>query len=412
MLKGLFVLLTSIFILNFNLNAQWEHANGGKQLPDATGIKAVIAFGDTIVTATSKGIYFSTNNGDAWTQKNTGLDEPTKIITLNHNGNYVFAGTENGVYVSNDNCDSWSSVSNDLKSDWVYSFVVKGNNVFAGTSSGFYLSSNNGNSWSPKNQGLNNDDPTVNALSIQGSTIFAGTAAGVYASTNNGDSWNNKNFTNEITRLYVAKSAIFISGEGYHSGVYVSTDNGANWRANNNGLDTSHDLHYSFISVGDSVYAGGSNSGVYLTTNNGGTWIPANDGLSAYAQANELTFAYNYKYVFVGSNGETGFCTLWRLPRIVTAVNDLIDNQDEIVKVYPNPANDQINVTLELPNDGTVSLSVFNELGNKIYSMPGEMKFGGTNKFTIPTASFHEGILYLCLRTSHGFVVKKFAVIK
>ncbi len=411
MVKILLILLLLFLTCNMNLDAQWEKANGGKELPDSTAINAVVAFADTIVVATSKGIYFSANNGDDWSQKNNGLDNPSGIIILSHNNGRVFAGTDNGLYVSPDNCNSWSSGSVDMSSDMVYSFAVKGNNIFAGTSNGFYLSSDNGNSWTLKNNGLNQDDPTINALSIQGSNIFAATTDGVYATTNNGDSWSNKNFTNEITRIYVSNTAIFISGEGYHSGIYVSIDNGYTWIDKNNGLDNSKDMHYTFISVGDSVFAGGTRTGIYLTTNNGDTWVPANDGLSSYSQSFELSFAYNDKYIFTGSKGDGGFCTLWRLPRNVTKASD-DESNNESITLYPNPTVSLLNVSFDLPVDGYVSLCVFDELGNVILSVPGELKNKGENNFVINTESFLEGIFFMKINEPGKTILKKFIVIK
>ena len=400
MVRWLFAILMAMFLLSFNSNAQWEKANGAKTLPDATAILAVITNGSTIIAATSAGIYISTNNGDNWTQKNNGLQNPSGFSELCTKGNLIFAGNMEAVFVTSDNGDTWIEKDDGLNGESIYCLLVVGNNVFAGTSGGIFMSSNNGNNWVQKNQGIPEFE-TVNSLNLKNNIIFAGTSVGVYASTNNGDSWGNKNFDNEVFSITSNKDCIMLCEEGFNKGVYVSTNNGMNWVSKSNGLTLDRDLHYFLISIGDSVFAGGTNTGVYLSANDGNTWTPYNDGLSAYVQGNELMFASNNNYIFVGSKGSNGFCNLWR-----RLLNELPISVEEkytvpgILQVFPNPVTENLNLTIDLPNDDYISLTLDDVLGNSTVIANHELKYKGSNNISIPVSNLSAGTYFVRLMTS------------
>ena len=89
---------------------------------------------------------------------------------------------------------------------------------------------------------------------------------------------------------------------------------------------------------------------------------------------------------------------------ILTGVNDL--NENEKVTIYPNPANDVVNVKMnatisqiEIINlDGQLLLqSVFNNNNNEV---------------TVNTSGLNNGIYFLRIVTSDGAIMKKFQIIK
>jgi photosystem II stability/assembly factor-like uncharacterized protein len=127
-----------------------------------------------------------------WVECNNGLntdaDVNVNLLSLAVSGNKIFAGSDNSVYLSTDNGDNWTKKSSGLANNSVRSLAISGNNIFAGTESdGIYLSTNNGGSWTKKSSGLT--DNSVRSLAVSGNDIFAATLDGVFVSTNNGDSW-------------------------------------------------------------------------------------------------------------------------------------------------------------------------------------------------------------------------------
>jgi photosystem II stability/assembly factor-like uncharacterized protein len=413
MVTRMLLLIISFFLITNNSNSQWEKANGGKELPDSTSIFAILTNGNTIITATSNGIYFSSNNGENWTKKNTGLETQAEVKTLGMKGSKYFVGTMEGIYSSTDNCESWNVSDNGINSESVYCFLVYGNNIYAGTTAGVFVSSDNGNNWISKSNGIPEFE-SVYSLALKGNTIFAGTSVGVYGSASNGDSWIGKNFEEIVSSITVNKNNIYISGDGVNTGLHKSTDNGSSWSKINSGIDISHSTKFFLLSVGDSVFAGGIRTGVYVTNDNGNSWLQFNDGLSAYVQGNETMLASNEKYIFVGSMGASGYCNLWRHRRYekdTTGIDDL-DAESKMFQVFPNPAVDMFSVIADLPEDNIISISVIDVIGNEFFIQKSNPVNKGMNKFTFSTDRFQNGTYYIKLKTSHYSYIRKIVILK
>ena len=116
-------------------------------------------------------MFRSTDDGNTWTQVNTGLTAPRVIsFTANQNGD-IFAGTYfgGGVFRSTDNGDTWVEKNNGVVATDVRAiarrvFAVPPiehptvgpiDHIFAGTyGSGVFRSTNSGGSWQKTNNGL------------------------------------------------------------------------------------------------------------------------------------------------------------------------------------------------------------------------------------------------------------------
>jgi hypothetical protein len=95
-------------------------------------------------------------------------------MSLSIVGNNVFIGIYGGgIYLSTENGNNWTETDSGLTSKSVLALATSGNNIFAGTEGGIFLSTNNGNNWNVKNDGLTNY--SVSPLVISGNNIFAGT---------------------------------------------------------------------------------------------------------------------------------------------------------------------------------------------------------------------------------------------
>jgi hypothetical protein len=139
--------------------------------------------GNNILAGTyGGGIYLSSDNGNNWTEKNSGL-KSRDILSLSISGNNVYAGTQGfGIFMTTDDGNKWIEINNGLtgmKQLCINSIVANENIVFAGTcGDGIFLSTNFGNNWIKKNKGLTNLEPK--SLSIYGNYIFAGTNGGMF----------------------------------------------------------------------------------------------------------------------------------------------------------------------------------------------------------------------------------------
>ncbi|MCD0490279.1 T9SS type A sorting domain-containing protein [Pedobacter sp. MC2016-14] len=89
--------------------------------------------------------------------------------------------------------------------------------------------------------------------------------------------------------------------------------------------------------------------------------------------------------------------------------------QDKILsvsKVYPNPVDDQVNVTLKLDREGVVSIKIIDLLGNEVITLANERMVSGeqTKSFTIPN-KLNSGIYFLRIVCGAETIVKRISVI-
>jgi hypothetical protein len=139
------------------------------------------------------GIYRSTENGDSWDKKNSGLLSPNIISIVTGPGGELYAGTQTNVYTgqsgagvfrSTDNGESWQQATSGLPTDEISHLAVNSiGYVFAATSrQGVYSSTDKGNSWEPVGPGLE-ENSTVSAFAFNNSGyVFAAAGGIVYRS--------------------------------------------------------------------------------------------------------------------------------------------------------------------------------------------------------------------------------------
>jgi photosystem II stability/assembly factor-like uncharacterized protein len=89
---------------------------------DTSKISNIVSWGDKIISATNVGVFISTDDGNRWITKNTGLTN-TNVHSLATSGNNIFAGvTDEGVFRANLNSIEIVSEGNDMPLNNEYSF--------------------------------------------------------------------------------------------------------------------------------------------------------------------------------------------------------------------------------------------------------------------------------------------------
>ena len=92
-----------------------------------------------------------------------------------------------------------------------------------------------------------------------------------------------------------------------------------------------------------------------------------------------------------------------------TAVTDLDENSFS-VSLFPNPAINELHVSLNLKTKGTLSAQVYDLSGKLVFSHKTKAYDAGSNQLFIPTRGFKKGLHVLHLQTAGKTVVKKFMV--
>jgi chitinase len=102
---------------------------------------------------------------------------------------------------------------------------------------------------------------------------------------------------------------------------------------------------------------------------------------------------------------------------LLDAINDVFGTkvgiEDHLAKnlnfeMFPNPASDQLNVTVDLAEKSTVNLEIYSVDGRLVYQ-PSSGTFQGQTRFAIPIKEFNSGIYILKLSTDTDRVVRKFS---
>jgi len=141
--------------------------------------------GNTIYAGTDKGIFRRKQGAASWEKMNQVGNQPVRVIVI-FNGMLVI-GTDNGIFISTNDGQSWTQKNSGLTNTKVQALFVDGDRMIVGTTTGAFLTNNGGNSWSMINNGLTNTN--VHCVAILAGKFLAGTDAGVFVSKNKGLSW-------------------------------------------------------------------------------------------------------------------------------------------------------------------------------------------------------------------------------
>ncbi len=388
MKKCLFFLFFVLVQISYS---QWETCNLGTYNGFISGL---YVDGNNIFACTSSGVFFSTDDGDNWLKKNTGLVD-TNVFRLLIDGKNILASTQQkGVYLSTDYGENWNELQNQFSDQPVYCFALSGNNIFAGTyGRGVFLSTDKGASWTKKNFGLT--DTTIFTLNVTGNKVFAGSSQkGIFVSIDSGNTWFPKNNGLPDVGGFISINSININENIAYAaatfGIYVSNDFGENWiqktpqNISNIGAITFSD---------NNIFAGSNDyKGVYVSSDKGDNWIAKNSGLLSkmiYCLSN------NNKYVYAGTS--TGISRA-KISEITSVDSKNVENN--LFEVFPNPANK--NLSLVFNNKFIQNkVEIFNLLGLKVCEYVVEDK-----DFTINIETLLCGTYFLKIDNSCKIFVK------
>ena len=96
--------------MNICLNAQWVSSNNG--LPEKAGPSCFAMKGNILYTGPSEGLFYSTDYGLGWQQKNLNDDRKPFVGTFSFEGSTMLAGGSNCVYASIDEGANWQKIAN------------------------------------------------------------------------------------------------------------------------------------------------------------------------------------------------------------------------------------------------------------------------------------------------------------
>lgn len=205
-------------------------------------------------------------SGGSWTFAGGGMSSNCEVKCFAVNSNGLYAGSSNcGFLRSTNNGDTWTEMNSGLTNIQVFAQTTRGvGEMFVSTvGGGVFRSTNSGSTWSPANNGNSLD---LVSITSKAGYVFAGGLNGhIYVSTNNGNNWSDADigYPDEIVGLAVTSDGTVLAGSFNH-GVWKSTF-GASWVSNNGGISLS-DYPIRSLAVrqgSDEAYVGTINGHVY-----------------------------------------------------------------------------------------------------------------------------------------------------
>jgi hypothetical protein len=252
----------------------WEAVNSGLGNISSRTFGSFAVIGTDIFVGTiGQGVFRLVNNGNTWTAENNGL--PTgaaqRVRTMIIKDSDIYVGTNAGLYRSNNTGTiNWMQTGGNMTGQQFHHLLLVGSDIYSGVSNkGIYVSSDNSNTWASVNQGITGVS-TRNLTHGLNSDILASTYEGaIYTSSDEGDTWVTGNISADAGPCLHGTS-LFVGTEG---SCYRSTDYGITWNALPGFSDVIWGAAYTFLSIGDTLFAGcGAEYGVYYSTDNGDSW--------------------------------------------------------------------------------------------------------------------------------------------
>jgi len=261
-----------------NNASSWTNINGNLPSLSSSGI---LTDNNTLITAIhGSGIFKTSDNGNVWTEINNGINDLNIIkIYKDNSGNY-FAGTSTGkVFRSSDQGNSWNHIFISSSANRINSIYSEGNNVVVTSSFGIFFSDNSGITWSERNNNLN--IPIINTIIFPGENqIMAASGTGVQFSDDNGQSWENR--STDLPGMYVNSLLKTDNNEVLasvrNSGIYRTSDNGITWNNSGTGIPEAYQSADILISPEGYIFAGVNTIEfpdtlkIFHSSDNGNTW--------------------------------------------------------------------------------------------------------------------------------------------
>lgn len=83
-------------------------------------------------------------------------------------------------------------------------------------------------------------------------------------------------------------------------------------------------------------------------------------------------------------------------------------DQNDLLNIYPNPANNQITLEFELAETKNISIEIRNVLGQTVKTISTNSFTKGSNKIEVEVNEFSNGLYFLQLQIGNKTIRKKF----
>jgi len=441
--------------------------------------EAIAIYQNQIYLTTNQGLYKSTNSGDYWFRIAQSIpfldfDEVTVIpngyiftSVFNMGTGGVFRSTDEGVTWEATNYTGFGALDMGINSNGIM-FLGNATASWYGIQRSFDLGMNW--EWIIPYIAASALEYLNDGSVLAGAVESPSTDAGIYKSTNNGNTWFNTNTFNDWNNDFPdfvldTNDDIYVSVSGTQQGVYLSIDSGVSWDFK--GLSN---VNVNCLAIDSSgyVYAGTLTNGIFrtpgrttpvelvsftavvnerdvelswitatelnnsgfeilrFTQNDNGNWerigfvegkgTTTKSTVYNYVDKNLSTGSYNYRLKQIDYDGTYQY---YNLNETIEISNQLIFTLEQS---YPNPFNPTTTIRFTIPENGIVTLKVFDALGNEVATLVNEEKpageyevefsakggsASGGNAYSLPS-----GVYFYTLSSGNFFSTKKMILLR
>ncbi len=402
-------------------------------------------------------VYKTTDGGESWfqaTRPNVGTSDLETISFVNENTGYTFG--EGGLgYKTTDGGTTWSPLTTGVSASLYGSYFIDENTGFVCGGSGTILKTTDGGS-TFVSQASGSTSTFYAVYMVNANTGYAcGSSSKVRKTTDGGTTW-----TNEDVTVSVTLNDIQFGDEdhgiavGSYGSTFTTTDGGATWMYENVGSGTLYSVYVSSTGTA-SAYACGSlghllknpnfvvpvelvsfNASVSgkdvilkwttaTETNNKGFQVERKSADGSYSSISFVdgngTTTESKQYSYTDKNVVSGNYT-YRLKQVDFDGSYRYSNEVDVnlnspvvftlEQNYPNPFNPSTSIEYSIPQDGFVTLKVYNSLGQEVSRLVNNFTKAGSHSVTFNAGSFASGIYYYKIESGSQVMVKKMMLLK
>jgi plastocyanin len=168
------------------------------------------------------------------------------------------------------------------------------------------------------------------------------------------------------------------------------------------------------IDVGDTV-RWQNQSGFHNVVSDDGSFTNGSASSSAWTYTRVFTSVGDFRYYcdVHGSPGGVGMSGIIRV-NSTTGIKENVDQPGRFIveQNYPNPFNPTTTIRYALPQNGFVTVKVFNILGAELLTMVNGEKSAGTHEIQFDAANLPSGIYFYRVQDKHFTQTKRMLLLK
>lgn len=404
--KITFIIIFLFIVSSLNLYSQWIPVGLGTPL--GGDINELKVYNSKMYAGGTVTLFRSTDNGNNWNGCIQGFALYAWNITKNNYAIYCGLGSPTMYYSTNDG-ETWTQMTTfPPLAGSIWDIECDNNFIYAQTTMYFLKSSNNGQNWVTEN------NPGGFVLFYSNDRLYSA-GVGLKVSTNNGSNWT-VIFNQPTTSIFVEDSVIFAGSQD--NGLYRSGNYGQNFINIIPGYIRVNAIYkyndYVFVAADTMNPPFYTAHNLYVSTNKGFSFIKRNQGLDSVS-ITSFIYHNNYIYISVGNYGTTNVSIYKRLLQDIIGIKKyegVIPESFELYQNYPNPFNKTTIIKFQTKSNGLVELKIFDLSGKIIKTLINENLNAGLYQVEFDSESLTSGVYFYKLVTNGFESVKKMILVK